>query len=543
MAWLRVEKCPVKNSDIYLEFDDFKKVCRDLKVNARDNWIEEYERHGLLYPCYRVNRPKAYLQRIFEQTHGPGRFRNVIEAPDEYGTLLKFEYEELDGWHHPFLSGFDKALSEGHPLDQAYHRGEFFIEVPSVDTFKSRNECKVKLEITIKNETLLQTKLIARNFYSPWQIYLLEEANQCHTHIINVLLPLQNKFQEPQRPSLAQWQSYFKALWEYRFKEGLLFRKAFENTKGNILEGNSSEQFHDSCKNVANHIGQRYPYESWISFLRRLCDLYFDYLDREKYRLSQCVKQDIIFLIDILMYSYRKSYREIVTDVGMVAGGTRFFHVSPLERIYPEYESFLKREARLFLEFALDDYNKEVPDFLKLDKNAVDEIINEAFTSGNETLLSSIIYINEEHSSQSYFGNEATWSFMRSLAISFESWVKKLESSNSFSKALASLTGNDFKLCHEQLLNNCGMSGSKVTNYADFNKLLKEVSKINFARNNKNLFWMKHLIRAYLTRNYAAHHTKVESELFGSVLRELSIAHFCFRCFTLGKLNSVLDPV
>lgn len=521
MPWLKVKECSVNNSDIYLESDKFKRVCRDLKIYVRDSWIEAYEKHGLLCPRYRVNRPKAYLQRIFEQSHGPSRFRNVIEVPDEYGALLKFEYEELDGWHHPILSGFNKALSEGHPLEQAHHRGEFFIEVPSADTYKTRNECNVKLEITIKNESLLQTESIARNFYSPWQIYLLEEANRCHTRVINVLLPLQEKFKEPKQLPLTQWQNYFKTLWEYRFKEGLLFRKAFESAKGNTLEGSSAEQFHDSCKDAANHIGQRYPYELWISFLRKLCDLYFDYLDREKYGLSQCVKQDIIILIDVLMYSYGKSYGEIITDVGMVAGRTRFFHVSPLERIYPEYKSFLKREARLFLEFALDGYNKEVPDFLKLEKNTVDEIINEAFTSGNETLLTSIIYVNEEHSSQSYFGNEATWSFMRSLAVAVESWVKTLEKKEKFWDAIQALTSNDFGACCNQLKKTCGKTDLDVKSYSDLKQFLREVSKINFAAKNKNLFWMKHLIRAYLTRNYAAHHTKVESELFGSVLNEL----------------------
>lgn len=524
MPWVENKKSPVTNTDIYLESEKFKKICTDLNVHASQNLLEIFEKHGLLYPLYRVNMPKDYLQAIFEQRYTPNRPKNIIEIPDKYVSLWKFQNEELNGWHHPILSGFHRALSEGHPLEQACMREESFIGIPSPDTYKNWNEYKVTLELTRDAETpLRQTTSTVLHFYSPWQIYILEEAYRRHTYTVNVLTSIEENTRfilakQPQELSLTRWQDHFKILWQYRFREGLLFIKAFEGTKGKILEGDAAEDFRDACKTEASQIGQRYSYESWINFLRELCALYFEYQERERYGLSQCVKQDITFVVDIIMYSFGKNYREIITDVGMRIGGATYFQVSPLEIIYPEYESFLKREATLLLESALDEYNKEVPDNLKLDKSAIVEIINWAFASGNETLLISVIGINKEYFSQSYLGNEGIWSFLRSLAVAIESSVILLEKKENFRNAIETLSGNNFNWCCDQLQRKCRKSNLDVKSYADFKQFLKELSNVSLIKKKNNLTWMKHLIKAYLTRNYVAHHTKLEPELFGSIL-------------------------
>jgi len=523
--WLEDNKCPITAIDIYLEIDRFKNLCNELNVRCSDGLLDVYEKHELIYPIYRINRPKNYLHKIFEQNYGTDRFKNVIEVPDEYGNVFKFEYEELHRWDHPILPGFDKALSEGHPLEQAYKRGESFIERPSKDTYRNWEDYKVILEITINDSSLKTTESTARHFYAPWQIYLLEESNRRHTRHINVLINLResDKYilnEQPQKLSLAQWQDYFKSLWDYRFKENLLFKKALTCAAGNILEGKDSEKFHNSCEKMAKDICLQFSYESWIEFLKALCTLYFNYQEREKHRLSKCVKKDIRSVIDILMLGFKKNYRDIINDVGMYLNGVTYFHVSPLERIYPEYESFLKREAKPLMESVLEDYNKEVPDDLKIDKKFVDEIIEHAFRAGNETMLVSIIGINQEYFSPSYFGDEGIWSYIRSLAVAVESWVKTLLVANTnFRGAIGTLTKNRFgknffDSCCGQLQKELGRTNMDVYSYADLKQLLDKITTIEF----KNLSWMKYLLRAYLTRNYAAHHTKLEPELFGSTL-------------------------
>lgn len=524
MWWLEDDKCPVGTGDIYIELDKFKKLCNDLNVQCSDRLLEAYEKHGLIYPIFRINRPKDYLQTIFEQNHGTNRFKDVIEVPDEYGNLLKFEHEEVCSWDHPKMHGFDKALSEGHPLEQAYKRCESFIESPSKDTYRNWDDYKVTMEITIINTPLKETKATALHYYSPWQIYLLEEANRRHTHYFNVLINLKegDKYilnEQPQKLLLAQWQDYFKSLWDYRFKENLLFTKALTCVAGNILEGKDSENFHNSCEKIANYICLQYPFEGWMEFLKTLCALYFDYQKIEKHRLSKCVKKDIRSVIDISMLGFKKTYRDIINDVGMYLNGTTYAYVSPLERVYPEYESFLKREVKPLMESVLEDYNKEVPDDLKLDKKFVDELIDRAFSKGNETMLVSIIGINQEYFSPSYFGYEGIWSHIRSLSVAVESWVKTLAANTEFRNAIGTLTKNRFgknyfDSCCGQLQKELGRTNMDVDSYADLKQFLDKITTIQFS----GLSWMKYLIRAYLIRNYVAHHIRLEPELFGSTL-------------------------
>ncbi|MBE0428144.1 MAG: hypothetical protein IBX72_16105 [Nitrospirae bacterium] len=524
--WLENTECPVNSKDIYIEFEKFKSACRELNVDVSNRLIETYERNELLYPVYKIHRPKEYLQGIFEQNHGHGRFKNVIEVPDEYESPLKFEYEELNRWHHPIFPEFDKAFTEGHPLDQAYKRDESFIEKPSKDTYRNWEEYNVVLESTIEETSIKDRKSTARHFYSPWQIYLLEEANRRHTRKINVLIPLGEVeedilSEQPQKLSLAQWQDHFKTLWEYRFKENLLFRKSLQNIGRNILEGGAAKTFYDNRKRIAKDIYSRHSYELWIDFLRSLSGLYFDCREREKLRFSDCLKSDIRSVIDLLMLGFEKDYRDIINDVGMYLNGRTYFYIPPLERIYPEYESYLKREAKPLLDSILDDYNKEVPNHFKLDKEAINKIIAHAFNSGNETLLVSIIGINKEYFSPSYFGDEGMWAYIRSLAVAAESWVKVFANKTDFRDAIVALASGDFDSCCNQLQTKCGKTNMNVYSHADLQHFLNELQQINLKRGTKNLSWMKFIIRSYLIRNYVVHHTKLAPELFGSTLIEL----------------------
>ncbi|MCX5814496.1 MAG: hypothetical protein NT178_18430 [Proteobacteria bacterium] len=526
MFWLDDDyNSPFNGADIYLEIDKFQDSCGKLNIKANDKALEAYDKHGLICPLYRINRPKDYLQTIFEQTYGPQDVK-VVSVPDEHGNLLQFEYEELNRWHIEILPEFEITLKEGHPLDQAHKRGECFVEVPSKDTFKDWKEYELRLQMTVDGASIRHMESTARHFYAPWQIYLIEEANQWHTRTINVLVPLgENETyilsETPRKLSLTDWQEQFKSLWVYRFKESLLFRKTSYFVKENILEEDDAKRFYSDRSKIAETISNQHSYESWIGFLRTLCGLYFNYRGREKYKLSNEVKKDISETVSLLRFGLGKKYRDIINDVGMILGGQEFFYVPPLERIYPEYESFLRRETKSSLDSVLEDYNKEVPAVLKLGQGAVDDIIDHAFKIGNETLLVSVIGINKEYFSPSYFGEEGIWSYMRSLAVAVESWVKEIASKNDFRPAIVFLATGDFDSCCDQLQKKVGKTNMDVQSYVELRQFLDELKTVKFIKKSKDLTWMKYLIRAYLIRNYVAHHTKLEPELFGKNLIDL----------------------
>lgn len=328
--------------------------------------------------------------------------------------------------------------------------------------------------------------------------------------------------ESPSSLILSKWEDYFKSIWEYRFKKNLLFNSYLEGVEENILEGDRLKQFNSECEELASKIYLKYPYDSWIKFLKTLCKLFFEYRKREKYKLSECLKNDIRCVIYILMEGSKKSYRDIIDAVEPNSGKRN----SLLERIYPEYESYLKREGTIYLKSALTSYNEVMPDFLKLNETSIGEIIDYAFESENETLLISVIGVNKEYLNPSYFGEEGLWSFIRSLAVATESWVKKISETNKMKDALVKIFGGDFESCcnklKEKLKETCDKPKNlNVYSYADLKQLLNVLSTTQFEINGKDLSWMKYVVRAYLMRNYIAHHTQLDAELFGKTLVEL----------------------
>lgn len=517
---------PFGGIDIYVEVGKFQDSCEKLNVKAGDSLLEAYEKYELIYPIYRITRPKDYLQIIFEQKYGTQNDENVISVSNEHSALFIFESEELNNWRIEILPEFDRALREGHPLDQAHKRDESFIEVPSKDTYRDWKEYVCTFQLDVNGMPIKGKESTARHFYSPWQIYLLEEANQKHTRTVNTLITLDEKesyiFNEiPQKLFLANWHEHFKSLWVYRFKKNLIFRKTLNGIEGNVLEGVDAKRYYSNRKKVAEIVYKQHSYESWIEFLKTLCSLYFDYQERERRKLSGCLKKDIKCIVELLVAVSGKTYRNIIDDVGTVLGARAFSYIPPLERILPEYESFLRREAKSSLDSILGYYNEEVPACLKLDKGAVDKIIDHAFKIGNETLLVSIIGINQEYFSPSYFGEEGIWSYVRSLSVAVESWVKEIANKNNLREGIIALATGDFDSCCDKLKKKAGKTNINVHSYIELKQFLDELKTVTFTIRTKDMTWMKYLIRAYLIRNYVAHHTKLEPGLFGKTLIDL----------------------
>ncbi len=248
------------------------------------------------------------------------------------------------------------------------------------------------------------------------------------------------------------------------------------------------------------------------------------------------MKTDIRNLIDLVLQGSGRSYRKIIKDVGMVFGGKRFFHIPPLERIFPEYENYLKRESLPEFLSGLTFYNKAVPAHLTLPQKAVKEIIDYAFKVGNETLLISVIGVHNEYFQPTYFHYEGIWSHVRSLATAGEAFVKELTGKQGFASALNTSPKSDFSVCYSQLAKRIGRKNLNVTNLVELKASLRALAGISFQRKNTQLPWMKNILRAYLIRNYAAHHTKLEPGLFGRAFIEIYNSLF-FLIFYAWKVH------
>ena len=529
MWWLDNTKIPYNACDLYVEVEKFKEFCEKLNVDIA--YLDTYEKYKLVYPVYRIFRPKEYLQTIFEQQYNNPE--QISDIPEHYLMLFEIEYQILPAWKLYRGAELWDLINKGHPLDQAYAKNNPFVRKPDANSFIHKGNYKVTL---IRKDGIKKEDYVVKDFYSPWQIYLLEEANQKFIRNVNVLEDFEKyKFHwnksywklvqiNIDSLSLIKWQDSFVAIWDCRFKENLVLSAITADEKGFfILEGEKGEKFYNERKKIAKNITAKFSYHQWIEFLKQLSDLYYQYKNAEKIKLSECVKKDIRVTIKILMMAFDIEYRKIIEDVGFV-WNQKTRHIPVLEEIIPEWETFLKREAKFYLESILEDYNRVIPSDYQVSKDDIDQIIDYALKKGNETLLVSIIGINKEFFAPSYFDDERVWSYLRSLAVAVESWVKEIAGKGEFRGSLVSLTRGDFDTACSKLQKICGKTNLKIHSLSDLKHFLQNLRSFSCKKKSRDISWMKYLIRAYLIRNYIVHHTKVSPKLFGSTLIEFYCA-------------------
>ena len=377
---------------------------------------------------------------------------------------------------------------------------------------------------------------IKENSYSPWQIYLLEEANRNFVRNVNILEDFE-EFKFHRNPlylkiagistdslSLTKWQDFFVVIWDYRFRENSILSQFTPKQSGFfILEGKEAEKFYNRREKLAKTIASRFSYSQWIEFLKQLCNLYYQYRDTEKIKLSECVKKDIRVTIKILMMAFGIEYRKIIEDVGFV-WNQKTRHIPVLEEIIPERKTFLKREAKFHLEHILDEYNKEMPSQARLDKNDLDSIIDYALNTNNELLLASLIGLNKEYfSKSSYLSWHGIWPYLTSLAISSEYWIKSLVNNHKIGseKALNQITNQKFYRELQQVKQLFKeRTGKNFPGYPDIDDLIELLTIVHNEINNiKEDINIRYLVLSYLMRNYVAHNVKIIPLFFGRSLQ------------------------
>jgi len=75
------------------------------------------------------------------------------------------------------------------------HSEDIYLELPRFQDLCSKLNVEASKDIleAYKKHSLLYPTKKDKYFYSPWQVYLLEEANHRYTHKINVLIPLRDE--------------------------------------------------------------------------------------------------------------------------------------------------------------------------------------------------------------------------------------------------------------------------------------------------------------------------------------------------------------
>src|SRR3972149_10917835 len=159
----------------YLEAKEFVEYCKANNVDASLYILEAYEKIGLLLPIYRFIAPDEYVHALFEYNHKNSFVPNVPFDIDNKWPEIEALRTAL---RHYSFKPFSLALNHGHPLDYAYQSKNPFLQKPSKEDFKPWEEHKI-IAGTIDGHPIKEET--AEHYYTPWQIFVLDELNLMHT--------------------------------------------------------------------------------------------------------------------------------------------------------------------------------------------------------------------------------------------------------------------------------------------------------------------------------------------------------------------------
>ena len=162
----------------YLEAKEFVDYCKANNVNTSLNVLEAYEKAGLLIPFYRFVAPDEYIRSLFEYNYKIAYITPDALFDDHKWQEIEHLRTALRSYSFKPLPHFDFALMHGHPLDVSYRNKNPFLKKPYKDDFIPWEEYKI-VAGTLEGRPVREETV--EHYYTPWQIFVLDELNLMHT--------------------------------------------------------------------------------------------------------------------------------------------------------------------------------------------------------------------------------------------------------------------------------------------------------------------------------------------------------------------------
>lgn len=505
----------------YLEAEKFIKYCSANNIDASLYALEMYEKAGLLTPIYRLIVPEEYVRETSKVKEPANKVYSKIKQ--KWSRLINL----LNALMEYTLRGspyFRKTLKNGHPLDYAYKNKNPFLYKPSAKEFKPWERYKI-IVTTEKGEHI--KKDTVEHFYASWQIFVLDELNYFHTVEENYVtghkkgwgILKKNIFSS----KLIKYYELFQTVSNFRMMESLIWLDLTLGVKEPVIEGELLNELNKKREKIAKKEYQKYSHDEWIIFIRKLVEVYNEYLKREKIKLSMELKRFLADTVRMIMYATQKSLQEISDDYDGKYKGSKWIglyerikiYPGEIKRIFPDELEEVRKRASKVLEGYIRQLNKILPDSQQISLDIKDKLINSIIESGHELLLSHIYKIEEFWFNRKLHWVSSIWAHLRALTVSIESIGTEWYNTHFLSNILKSAFP-EYKSLKESIDKN-------ITDAKSFKEYKEKLSKIyehKKKHNNKGLCG-HHLVVAHLTRNYFSHRIIFEPVMLGSKFLEV----------------------
>ncbi|WP_305863654.1 hypothetical protein [Aliarcobacter butzleri] len=384
-----------------------------------------------------------------------------------------------------------KVIENGHPFDIAFQ--EFN---PNIKKKSSQN--------TI-------------HYYTRWQIFIISEILNHQFFIEKKICSIKHyhlikKIKNPFSSSLNEFEDYFQTITNFMMVETLLFDQVFKQVKEtngtNIIEGEYLSILNEKIKEISIKHFEKHEFSSWIKFLRKLTELYNNYLKVEKMKLSEEIKVFLSATINMIINTEEKIFENICEAFDCTSSRTLqmkdniFFYSGDLKRIFP------------------DDIELSIEQFKLTFKNLtneikIDELITYLKSEKFEFIFLHIFDIEKIWFNREHYWQRKLWAYIRSLTIGIEAIAKQKFScklSNLHSHLGFIQTNGDNSISTHLTKTRIGDSDS-IEDYLEKLNILIEASKREQDAYKEEYFY--HIF--YLTRNFFAHKFKVDDVMTGII--------------------------
>lgn len=508
----------------YLEAKEFVEYCKGNNVDASLNMLEAYEKTGLLIPFYRLVFPDEYIRALFEYDYKVNNTTLDASFDDDKWQEIEQLRTALHSYNFKPLPQFDFALKHGHPLDYSYQNKNPFLQKPDKENFKPWEKYKI-VAGTIDGHPVKQDT--AEHYYTPWQIFVLDELNLMHTIEENYATKQKKGwgiFKQELHPSkLIAFFEYFQTISNFEMMTSLIWHNISFDVKGMVIEGELYRQFESRTGEQAKMEYKKHSDSEWIKFIRKLVELYTEYTKREKIKLASELKRFLTSTVNMIIDATGKSFEDICNAydgkfkkfLGMGRDENIMIYPGELKRIYPDELKESKEVARISFNSQFKQINETLPDNLKIEEKTIAALINSITESGHHLLLSHLHEIEKRWFNHSPHWESSIWAHLRSFAVAIESIAQEWYGENK----LGNILEYAFKKEYVDFVNSIGKG---ITNTKTSSEYKRNFAKIlEHKKKSIQSICGYHLVSAHLTRNYFSHKIKFEPDMLGSMFIEV----------------------
>lgn len=508
----------------YLKVDEFVSYCKKCNVDVSISMLESYEKVGLLFPIYRIVVPDEYVRAVFEYNHRIPIDHNIPFDVDGEWREIDELADALSSYRLPKTPYLEQVLKNGHPLDYAYISKNRFLYKPALNSFKPWEEYKIDAGTIdgypIKEDTV-------EHYYSPWQIFVVENLNERHTILENYVAGLRQGwgiFNKEISPSkILEYSELFQTVSNFRMIESLIWFDMTFDLKKSFIERELLEKILKEIKTVAKKEYEKHVHTGWINFIRKLVELFTKYFEEEKIKLSNELKSFLSSSLNMIMYATQKSFEEISDEYDGRFKGVRMLclenniviYPGKLDKIFPDELKQSKERSLLIVEVYINELNKTLHDDAKIDAKVKEELIDNIIGCGHEIILSHLHELRKFWFNREPHWRSSIWAHIRSLTISIESigqeWYKKRSRKEIF-KSVFNEDYDDFRK----------VIGEKITDAEKPDEFKQKLTKIlEYSKKDIKRIYGYHFVIAHLTRNYLSHNVQFDPEMLGSLFVEV----------------------